>query len=123
MTSSAAKSKAEKGNTAVPHQGDHDRVEMLSLKADGTPDQHNPELIGDPEATLAATKEQFAQQSVSAADVAANVDAEVDETPQDPNIAAAQAEHAELTEKAHAAAEAVVEGLSSDASASAGKTA
>ena len=25
---------------------DHDRVVMLSVRADGTPDQHDPELIG-----------------------------------------------------------------------------
>ena len=49
-------------------QGDHDRVTMLSLNADGTPNQHNPEIIGDKDAALAATKEQFAQQAVSAID-------------------------------------------------------
>jgi len=27
---------------------DHDRVVMLSLRADGTPDQIDPELIGQP---------------------------------------------------------------------------
>lgn len=57
------------GNTAVPHQGDHDRVVMLSLKADGTPDQHNPEVIGDKGFATAAAKRQFAEQAVSAVDV------------------------------------------------------
>ena len=27
--------------------GQHDRVAMLSVRADGTPDQINPELIGE----------------------------------------------------------------------------
>ncbi len=54
----------------VPHSGDHDRVVMLSLKADGTPDQHNPEIIGDPEFAAAAARRQFAEQAVSAVDVA-----------------------------------------------------
>jgi len=53
----------------VPGHGDHDRVQMLSLHADGTPAQIAPELIGDKDTTLAATKEQFKQQAVSAADV------------------------------------------------------
>ena len=49
--------------------GDHDRVAMLSLKSDGSPDQHDPEFIGDKEAAVAATTEQFRQQAVSAADI------------------------------------------------------
>jgi hypothetical protein len=54
----------------LPHKGDHDRVAMLSLKADGTPDQHNPEFITDAETALAVTKRQFAEQAISAVDVA-----------------------------------------------------
>jgi hypothetical protein len=57
------------GNT-VPNDGDHDRVQMLSLRADGTPDQtERVELIGDPEATKLATREQFGQQAAAAVDV------------------------------------------------------
>jgi hypothetical protein len=41
---------------------------MLSLKADGTPDQHNPEIIGDKETAIEAAKVQFAQQAVAAVD-------------------------------------------------------
>lgn len=52
----------------VPHDGDHDRVQMLSLRANGTPDQHNPEIIGDQETAVKAAQEQFKQQAVSAAD-------------------------------------------------------
>ncbi|NUR28501.1 MAG: hypothetical protein HOV83_22125 [Catenulispora sp.] len=58
-----------KGNTAVPHEGDHDRVVMLSLNADGSPAQHNPEIIGDKAFAEAAAKRQFAEQAVSARDV------------------------------------------------------
>lgn len=118
-----------KGNTAVPHQGDHDRVQMLSLKADGTPDQHNPEIIGDPEFAKAAAREQFAQQAVSAADVRAtsvpmmtvsNDDGTTElkpasEAPQDPEIAKAQAEHEKVQEAAHKAADSMVDALSADA--------
>lgn len=46
----------------------HDRVVGLSLRKDGTPDQHDPELIGDKEAALEATKKQFAEFAVSAVD-------------------------------------------------------
>lgn len=48
--------------------GDHDRVQMLSVAKDGSLDQHNPEIIGDKEAALAATKEQFRTQAVAAVD-------------------------------------------------------
>jgi hypothetical protein len=54
----------------VDADGAHDRVAMLSLRADGTPDQTNPEIIGDKDAAVAAAKVQFAQQAVSAVDEA-----------------------------------------------------
>lgn len=109
------------GNTAVPHQGDHDRVVMLSLRADGTPDQHNPEIIGDPEVAKQLAREQFAQQAVSAADVRATsvpmmvVGDELrpaSEAPQDPSIEAAQKEHEKVAEAARKAADAMVDELS-----------
>ncbi|MBC8091685.1 MAG: hypothetical protein H7Y15_07080, partial [Pseudonocardia sp.] len=83
---------SESGNTAVDPAGDHDRVQMLSLRADGTPDQYRPELIGDPAATLAATEVQFKQQAVSGADQAARgvtstAGTVVEDAPQDPTIA------------------------------------
>ena len=53
----------------VPAHGDHDRVMMLTLEADGTPRQVAPEMIGPKDAVLEATKEQFRQQAVSAKDV------------------------------------------------------
>lgn len=102
------------GNTAVPHQGDHDRVQMLSLRADGTPDQHNPEIIGDKDVAIAAAKEQFAQQAVSAADVAnapAGGGSTVEDAPQDPAIESAKAEHDKVAAEAEKAAEATVNSL------------
>ncbi len=51
-------------------KGDHDRVVMASLKADGTPDQTaDYTFIGDKEFSKAAAVEQRKQQLVSAADV------------------------------------------------------
>lgn len=99
----------------VPHGGDHDRVAMLSLRADGTPDQHNPEFIGDKDATLAATTEQFRQQAVSAADVdlrgaAASTD---DSGVQDPSIAELEKAHEAAAKSAETAAKKAVDSLSS----------
>lgn len=68
----AEASKQSNESNPVPHEGDHDRVVMLSLKADGTADQHNPEVIGDKETAVRAAKEQFAQQSVAAVDIHRN---------------------------------------------------
>jgi hypothetical protein len=52
----------------VASNAPHDRVVSLSLKSDGTPDQNNPEIIGDKDAAIEATKKQFAEFAVSAAD-------------------------------------------------------
>lgn len=102
----------EAGNTAVPHEGDHDRVQMLSLRADGTPDQHNPEIIGDKDAAIAAASEQFKQQAVSAADVAPTGGGTVvEDAPQDPAIEAKVKEHDKVAAAAEKAAESVVSQL------------
>lgn len=111
-------------NTPVAKHGDHDRVQMLSLKADGTPDQVDPEIIGDKGAATAAAKEQFKQQAVSAADVAANPgrvtlvgqkDGSVKEVPlttgQDPSIEKAQKQHESVAKAAESAAEKAVNAL------------
>ncbi len=66
--STETKAKPAGTNTAAKG-GDHDRVAMLSLKADGTPDQLSPELIGPRDNAEAATVRQFREQAVSAADV------------------------------------------------------
>ncbi len=98
-------------NTALPNAGDHDRVSMLSVRVDGTHDQHAPELIGDVEATRAATREQFKQQAVSAADVVSIDTGVVVDAPQDPAIAEKQAEHEKVAEAAGQAADAAVDKL------------
>ena len=104
------------GNTAVPAHGDHDRVAMLSLRADGTPDQHNPEIIGDKQFALDATREQFKQQAVSAADqavrgVTARPDAEAVDAPEDPKISELQRAHVQAEQAAQKAADATVDAL------------
>lgn len=118
------------GNTAIPEMP-HDRVQMLSLNADGTPNQTpGVELIGDPEFAKAAAREQFAQQAVSAADfqrnqsvpmmVVGGKDGETElrpasEAPQDPSIKEAQDEHERVAEAARKAADASVDALHPDA--------
>lgn len=107
MAESSAKREAVV-NTAVPDHGEHDRVAMLSLHPDGSPAQHNPEIIGNKEFALAAAKRQFAEQAVSAADsrertVAAP--AGVEDAVQDPAVAALQDKH----EAARAAGESAAE--------------
>lgn len=42
---------------------DHDRVVMLSRRADGTPDQHAPELIGPKDDAVKASAHQIAVQT------------------------------------------------------------
>lgn len=105
------------GNTAVSH-GDHDRVVMLSLRADGTPDQHNPEIIGDKEFALEATREQFKQQAVSAVDQAergvSSGAGGAEPVAQDPAIAALQDKHEAAEKAAVSAAESTVGALFTD---------
>lgn len=106
------------GNTAVPNQGDHDRVVMLSLKADGTPDQHNPEIIGDVEFATEAAKRQFAEQAVSARDVELRGVSSVDEGDglgEDPTVKKLTEAHEAAQKAAEAAAEKAVKALSKDA--------
>ena len=105
------------GNEAsveVGKDGAHDRVAMLSLKADGTPDQLAPEIIGDKDFALEAAKRQFAEQAVSAVDDAARRDAglaAVETVAQDPSIAKVHAEHDRVAAAAEEKAAAVVEQL------------
>ncbi len=97
--------------SAVPH----DRVVGLSLRSDGTPDQNNPELIGDKEAALEATKRQFAEFAVSAVDAQARADAGLGAADEgstaDAAIDAVKAEHDKATKAAESAAEKVVNSL------------
>lgn len=112
----------------VPGATDHDRVNSLSIRADGTPDQHNPELIGDVDAIRAHTREQFRQMAVSAADVRERgvtsapatlvgqedgTVKEIDpsELPQDPTVERLDKAHTEAAEAAQGAADKAVDAL------------
>lgn len=95
-------------------EGVHDRVAMLSLRADGTPDQYNPEIIGDKDAALANAKEQFVQQAVSAVDQAergVSASDDVDQSVQDPFIADLKSKHDKAATAAEKAAEKAVGSL------------
>lgn len=115
MAAASEKEKTVADANKVPHGGDHDRVQMLSLRADGTPDQNNPEFIGDKDVTLAATTEQFRQQAVSAADVQLRgVSADTgDSGVQDPTVEELQKAHESAAKSAEAAAKKAVDSLSS----------
>jgi hypothetical protein len=108
-----AKSKTEE--KVVDVKDNHDRVAMLSIAKDGTPDQVDPEIIGDKEFALEATKRQFAENAVSAVDDARRAEADEPNTVgQDPTIEAAQKEHEKAAKKAESAAEKVVGKLHKD---------
>ena len=98
----------------VDEKGAHDRVAMLSLRADGTPDQTAPEIIGDKDAAIAAAKVQFAQQAVSAVDEKQRADevAANSEVAEDPSIAEKRKVHDAAAKAAESKAESVVNGLS-----------
>lgn len=101
-----------KENTAVKGEGDHDRVVMLSLNADGSADQHNPEIIGDKDAAKKAAREQFAQQAVSASESERIFEeSKADEAGPDKVIDARKKEHDKLAGAAEKQADAVVESL------------
>lgn len=103
---------AEDGNTAVPSNEVHDRVAMLSLAKDGTPDQVNPQIIGDKDFALAAAKRQFAEQAVSAVDDAErSVGTAAETVDQDPSIEALKAKHDKAATAAEKRAESVVSSL------------
>lgn len=99
----------------VKDEGDHDRVSMLSLKADGTPDQHNPEFIGDKETAVAATREQFAQQAVAAVDAEKRAElglgGDVESDTSDAKIDALKSEHDKVAAAAEKRADKVVNEL------------
>jgi|GEM_PF-3185809 len=101
-----------KGNTAVPKGGDIDRVQSLSLRSDGTPDQTPGfEMIGDRETAITVSREQFAQQAVSAVDQAERhigTEAESVEVEQDPEIKALKEKHDSAHDAAVKAADATV---------------
>jgi hypothetical protein len=51
--------------TAASAEKPQDRVAMLSLSADGTPDQINPVVIGNKDAATDAAKRQFVEQALA----------------------------------------------------------
>jgi hypothetical protein len=113
-----AATKEEKPVNPVANEGDHDRVAMLSLKPDGSPDQHNPEIIGDKDAAVAAAKTQFAQQAVSAVDAEKRAELGLAATDEgdtsDAAIDKLKAEHDKVAAAAEKKAESVVNSLHKD---------
>ena len=53
---------AKEAKPTTPHSGLHDRVQMISLNADGTAAQYHPELLGDYDDSVAELQVRFAQQ-------------------------------------------------------------
>lgn len=103
---------AEANEKNVTTEGAHDRVVMLSLRADGTPDQIAPEIIGDKEWAKEAAQRQFAEQAVSAADDAKRAtQPDAEKVSQDPSIAATQKVHEKITAAAEKRAAEVIDGL------------
>ena len=99
----------------VVKTGDHDRVVALSVRADGTLDQTDPEIIGDKDAALAATKRQFAEIAVSAVDAEKRAELglarSTDDDTSDAAIDALRKEHEKAAEAAEKKAEQVVNSL------------
>jgi hypothetical protein len=98
---------------AVIQTGDHDRIVGLSIDKNGKPDQsENFEFIGDKEAVVAATKEQFAQIAVSAIDAEKRAElglaGQEEGDTSDAKIDALKAEHDKAAKAAESKAEAVV---------------
>ena len=106
-----AKADAPVATKDVPH----DRVVSLSLKADGTPDQNNPEIIGDKDAAIEATKKQFAEFAVSAADQRLRQETGLAGTDEgstaDAQIDKLKAEHDKVAKAAESKAESLVNSL------------
>lgn len=100
----------------VVKTNEHDRVVSLSIRADGTPDQNDPEIIGDKEFALEATKRQFAQIAVAAVDAEKREELGLAGTPaggdtSDAAIDKLREEHEKAAEAAEKKAEQVVSSL------------
>ena len=112
----STKDEATKVVNPIVDGGDHDRVAMLSLKADGSPDQHNPEIVGDKDAAVEAAKRQFAEQAVAAVDAAKRDEilgtaAATDGGTEDAAIDKLKAEHDKAAAAAEKRAESTVNSL------------
>ena len=111
-----AESKSTAADKPVVKTGDHDRVVSLSIRADGTPDQTDPEIIGDKDAALEATKRQFAQIAVAAVDAEKRSELGLagtggDGDTSDAAIDALRAEHDKAAAAAEKQAESVINSL------------
>jgi hypothetical protein len=116
MATDAPKDQTAEDTPVVPVPAPpHDRVVGLSLRADGTPDQNNPEIIGDKAAAIEVTKRQFAEFAVSAVDAEKRRELGLAGEPEgstaDAKIDALKAEHDRVAEAAEKAAESVVNSL------------
>lgn len=110
--SNAAKGDDNKGGQAA----DRDRVVMASRAPDGTPLQHDPELIGPKDDAIAGARKQLVEQAVSVTDqrqTREDVDTRraADDEQQDPAISARREEHEAAAKAAAKAAEAEVSKL------------
>jgi hypothetical protein len=107
-----AKTTADK---VVIQTNDHDRVVALSVRADGTLDQNDPEIIGDKDAAIEATKRQFAEIAVSAVDAEKRADLGLAGTTEgdtsDAKIDALREEHEKAASAAEKKAESLVNSL------------
>ena len=106
----------EKAVTTAINTNAHDRVVGLSIRKDGTLDQNNPEIIGDKEAALDATKEQFRQIAVAAVDAEKREELGLAGTEEgstaDAKIDKLRAEHEKAASAAEKKAESLVNSLS-----------
>lgn len=107
-----------KNTDKVIDTGDHDRVVAFSVNKDGGLDQSaNVEVIGDRDAAIEATKEQFRQIAVSAVDREKRIELGLAGTPDegdtsDGAIDKLKAEHEKAAKAGEAKAESLVKGLS-----------
>lgn len=118
-TSEGAVSGDKSASSGQQFKGDHDRVAIVSRHPDGSPNQINPEMIGDKDAALEATKEQLTQQAVSAADTEKRAEQAAQDQPeqkQDKSVEELQKVHEDAKKSAEKAAEAEVNALHGDKS-------
>jgi hypothetical protein len=108
-TSAPAGADTAQANAGLQDGGDHDRVVMLTLNPDGTPRQHNPEIIGDKDFAVAAARRQFSEQAVSAVDTQLRGVTSGDVGERDPDKL--RPAHEDAQAAAHDRAEATVDAL------------
>lgn len=108
---------AAKGDDDGGQAADRDRVVMASRAPDGTPVQHNPELIGPRDDAEEGARRQLAEQAVSITDqrqVEADRRAAAGDDQQDPGIDERRKAHDEAAKAAEGKASAEVRRLHSE---------